>query len=676
MAEAEDVISDVARHATIYIQRLWQRRRSASGTPTPIVLEEVTERLDLLIHAAFGCSYPLRIAQPPAPPTLLAKLFRRVERPYRQAPVPATDGVHIWLPVQLGIEDYPQALQRYRGLALQQAMRAQRGSAALLDTLNTPLQRNLYLLLEAWAADIQLLERLPGIADTLNALRQHALNARPALNLFSPSRQPLERLLRQILQRPYGEPVDGLLPPATPTDALAQARQLAAKLMAGQPSAHLGEQPLLLDLWTGELRPSPITRAQASDAAGEPESSPAQPHSARLPRRPEAREALEGEDEEQAEGIWMVQPSPPLEQAEDPMGMQRPTDRDDATPAEEYADSLSELNEARLVLAPGSPKEVLLSDDPPDARTLQSSREPDSQEARLSYPEWDYKSGSYRNPGAIVHLLPTALGPQQWVTQTLETHRSMLDAIRRQFEMLRAHRLRLRRQLDGDELDLDAYIDGLGEARAGLDMPQAVYQLQRTARRDMAIVLLVDASGSTDGWLSSNRRIIDIEREALLLVCMALEGLGEPYSVQTFSGEGPGMVTLRNIKAFDERYNDEIGQRIAGLEPERYTRAGAAIRHASSLLMGEPAAHRLLLLLSDGKPNDVDEYEGRYGVEDMRQAVNEAKLQGIYPFCLTIDRQAANYLPKVFGPQQYALLPKPELLPSVLLEWLKRLIAT
>lgn len=142
-----------------------------------------------------------------------------------------------------------------------------------------------------------------------------------------------------------------------------------------------------------------------------------------------------------------------------------------------------------------------------------------------------------------------------------------------------------------------------------------------------------------------------------------------------FSGEGPQRVTIRTLKAFDERYSLEVGRRIAALEPERYTRAGAALRHASTLLMREAATHRLLLLLSDGKPNDVDQYEGRYGVEDMRQAVTEAKLQGIYPFCLTIDRQAPNYLPAIFGSRQYALLHRPELLPGVLLDWIKRLVS-
>ena len=189
-------------------------------------------------------------------------------------------------------------------------------------------------------------------------------------------------------------------------------------------------------------------------------------------------------------------------------------------------------------------------------------------------------------------------------------------------------------------------------------------------------MLLIDVSGSTDGWISANRRVIDVEREALLLVCIALEGMGEPYSVQAFSGKGPHAVTVRTLKQFDEQYGNDIARRIAALEPEQYTRAGAAIRHSSTTLMREPAAHRLLLLLSDGKPNDVDRYDGRYGLEDTRQAVTEAKLQGIFPFCLTVDRNAPTYLPAVFGARQFALLPKPDLLPIVLLDWMRRLVAT
>src|SRR5690606_11152499 len=180
--------------------------------------------------------------------------------------------------------------------------------------------------------------------------------------------------------------------------------------------------------------------------------------------------------------------------------------------------------------------------------------------------------------------------------------------------------------------------------------------------------------GSSDGWVSRNHRIIDVEREALLLVCIALESMGEPFSILAFSGEGPHGVTVRPVKGFEEHYCNDTALKISALEPEQYTRTGAALRHATANLMQIQATHRLLVLLSDGKPNDIDNYEGRYGVEDMRMAVTEAKLQGISPFCLTIDRHAADYLPGIFGNHQYALLPDPEKLPGVLLAWMKRLI--
>src|SRR5690606_34167694 len=342
--------------------------------------------------------------------------------------------------------------------------------------------------------------------------------------------------------------------------------------------------------------------------------------------------------------------------------------------AEEFADSMSELPEARLVSTPGRPKEVLLSDDPPDARSTSEASSTEEGGLRINYPEWDFRINAYKDAAATVRSMRAPCGPQLWVDKTLDQHHAMLTAIRRRFEMLRSQRVRLRKQLEGDELDLGACIDNYADFRAGLPMADGLYETRRAARRNMAISLLIDTSGSTDGWVSASRRVIDVEREALLLVCIALEGMAEPYSVHAFSGEGPHGVTVREIKRFDEHYDNDVALRIAALEPERYTRAGAALRHVTTMLMQQSAAHRLLLLLSDGKPNDVDHYDGRYGVEDMRLAVNETKLEGISAFCLTIDRQAANYLPAMFGERHYAMLPRPELLPTVLVDWLRRLV--
>ncbi|HIZ51785.1 MAG TPA: VWA domain-containing protein, partial [Candidatus Pseudomonas excrementavium] len=396
--------------------------------------------------------------------------------------------------------------------------------------------------------------------------------------------------------------------------------------------------------------------------------------SSRLLRRPEVREAREDEDDDSDPGIFMVQADEPHQHAEDPFGLNRPVDKDEDISADDYGDMLSELSEARLVSTPGRSKEVLISDDPPDSNTTMQLKTAIHEQQGLRYPEWDYRSQSYRQPGATLHVLPNLPGSQQWVDATLDEHRSLLNQIRRRFEMLSAQRVTRRKQLDGDDIDLQAYIDSYADFRAGGSLSDALYQTRRTAERNLAITLLIDISGSTDSWVSTNRRIIDVEREALLLVSVALDGMGEPWSIQAFSGEGPDAVIVRQIKAFDENFSNDVALRISSLEPEHYTRAGTAIRHATRDLLQQPASHRLLLVLSDGKPNDKDIYEGQYGVEDMRQAVTEATLQGISAFCLTIDRQAPAYLPRIFGAQHYALLPKPELLPTVLLDWMKRLV--
>lgn len=665
MAEAEDVLQDAARHATIYVRGLWARHRKPDGKPPAPALADFAHRIDLLVTAACGRSFPLRIAQPPAPPTLLARLFRRSEGPPHRDALPATDGARLWLPARLDGMESAAGATRYRVLALQQALRARRGGPVLAASEADPLASDLFLLAEADAADAELVRDFPGLWPALAALRGECLEQRPPLDGFPPHLRAVELHLRECLA----------VPPTAADEAganLEAARALARMLREQAGREDFGPRPLFRDTWTGEFRiPTPVEDIDGSPGA--PSSGPQR--SAQLPRSPRVREASEDEDDDQP-GAWMIQPGEPLEQAEDPAGLQRPTDRDQDTAADELADMLSELPEARLMAAPGRPAEVLLSEDPPDPRSRLRPHDTagDSDGRTRIYPEWDWRSQDYDPHGATVHLLPAVPGPQAWVDDTLRRHRGMLDEIRRRFEMLRARRVRLHRRPDGDEIDIDALVAARGEFAAGLPLPQNVYLEQRRARRDMAVLLLIDVSGSTDGWISGARRVIDVEREALLLVCVALEGLGHPYAVQAFSGEGPHGVIVRDVKGYDEAFCGEVALRIAGLEPESYTRAGAALRHASNLLMRQAAEHRLLLLLSDGKPNDMDRYEGRYGVEDLRQAVTEARLQGISPFCLTIDRQGAAYLPQVFGPGHYALLPRPDLLPRVLLDWLRRLV--
>jgi len=670
MAEAEEVLTDAARHATVFAQRLWRRYSPAPDAPASLSLSEVAERLELLLSAVFGNSYRLRIAQPPARPTLLGNWFGRTPRPQRLAAVPATDGTSIWLPRSLDIPDRALAANLYKVMALQQAMRIRRGSALSLWRSLPPLAGALYHLLEVQAAERELLEEMPGFAESVRALRACAFTRRPPLSAFGSARRPLEARVRALL---VGE-ADGV--PQSPTPEASC--ELAVRLLAEwglEPASggRIGQEPLFADWWTGMLL-APSTHHQHSAGAQSPfDPTQAAPQSVHLERRPDIRQARPDEDESEESGPLMIQLDEPHPHAEDPMGLQRPIDRDDAD-AELFGEMLGDLPQARLVASPGRPKEVLLADDPPDASAIALAPGVSVLQRGIAYPEWDYRRQHYREQNALVQVRTAPPGNPAWVAETLESHQGLLEGIRRRFELLRTHRAWLRGQVDGDELDLDAYVDAVANLRAGSGLTDRLYRTQRCAERNLAILLLIDVSGSTDSWISQGRRVIDVEREALLLVSIALQSLGAPYAIQAFSGQGREAVVVRDIKTFEEAYGQEVALRIASLEPEHYTRCGAAIRHASANLMCQPAARRLLLVLSDGKPSDNDDYEGRYGVEDTRQAVLEAVLQGISPFCLTIDRQASAYLPRIFGATRYALLPRPELLPTVLLDWMKRLV--
>lgn len=684
MAEAEDVLSDVARHATIYARGVWRRHRHDPNAASEIPLLDVAHRLELLLEAVFSKHFTLRIAQPPPRKPYLHRIFRRSDLPVPYTAVPATDDTALWLPRSLAITDFEQGMDRFRTLALRQAMRAQRGSAATAQHAASVLELGLYTVLEAHASDTALLHRLPGVHAGLQRLAHDALLNRPDVTTIWPQYRPLELLLREILSYTshHGQRVSNtslrfleLASRCLSSHAtLILARRLLPQFTIDRAATRdWGDTAVVFDLWTGRyLSPTLDLSKDIRDTQSADADNAATPRSARLERRPTIRKPLEDEDDKE-QGAWMIHAGAPTEHVEDPMGMQRPTDRDDQTPAEEFADSVSELAEARLVSTPERARDVLISDDPPEVSPDNGTPQA-SDLSHIQYPEWDYRVNGYHSPGTTVHLITPALGPLKWVDDTLRRHQGLLWAIRRQFELLRPQRTRRRRQFEGQNVDLEAYIEAVSDRRAGLSMPQALYQNDFHGKRDTAVMLLIDISGSTDSWLSADQRIIDVEREALLLVCTALESVGDPYCVLAFSGEGPHGVTIHTIKDYNEVYDTKIAQRIAALEPDRYTRTGAALRHATALLMQQSAQHRLLLLLSDGKPNDADQYEGRYGVEDMRQAVNEAALQGVFPFCLTIDWQAASYLPAIFGAHHYALLPKSEHLATILLDWIRRLL--
>ena len=253
------------------------------------------------------------------------------------------------------------------------------------------------------------------------------------------------------------------------------------------------------------------------------------------------------------------------------------------------------------------------------------------------------------------------------VNRTLEKYSGLVLQLRRTFEGIRGVDRRLKRQPDGDDVDLEAIVEAQWVGIAGEELPDRLFTKSKRIERDTAVIFMVDVSGSTKGWIN------DAERESLVLLCEAIEALGDQYAIYGFSGMTRKRCELYRIKSFHEGYNDEVKSRIAGIKPKDYTRMGVTIRHLTYLLRNIEAQTRLLVTLSDGKPDDYDGYRGEYGIEDTRQALIEARRAGIHPFCITIDKTARDYLPRMYGEASYTLVNDVKNLPGKVSEIYRRL---
>jgi len=279
------------------------------------------------------------------------------------------------------------------------------------------------------------------------------------------------------------------------------------------------------------------------------------------------------------------------------------------------------------------------------------------QENILLYDEWDFRRRSYRKNWCALTEHEVGAVYDDFVSITLEKYHHLVSDIRRHFEALRGENKSLRAQTFGDEIDLDAVITARCDMLTGVEMSDRLYSLVKKQERNLAVMFMIDLSGSTKGWIN------DAERESLLLLCQALEILGDQYAIFGFSGMTRNRCEVFKIKAFHEKYNREIAARISGLRPQDYTRMGVVIRHLSSILNAVEAKTRVLITLSDGKPDDYDGYRGEYGIEDTRQALFEARHAGIHPFCITIDKDAVEYLPHLYGPASYVVVDEVRKLP-------------
>ncbi|CAN4267988.1 NorD Nitric oxide reductase activation protein [Methylophilaceae bacterium] len=282
----------------------------------------------------------------------------------------------------------------------------------------------------------------------------------------------------------------------------------------------------------------------------------------------------------------------------------------------------------------------------------------------ISLPEWDYKKQVMQvDYCRLQEMVSAQTVPCELPAQLRRTARRL----RSQFQALAPTRIWLKGQQDGEEIDLDAWVRQEADLLSGVHADsRGLYRAQVNQQRDLACLLLADLSLSTDTYASDHARVIDVIRDSLFLFSEALTATGDQFAMYGFSSLKRGNIRFNLLKSFEEKYDNQTRGRIKAIKPGYYTRMGAAIRYASTLLAVQPQCQRLLLLLTDGKPNDLDRYEGRYGIEDTRMALHEARQQGLRPFCVTIDNEANEYLPHLFGASGFAVIRKPEDLPKEL----------
>ena len=278
----------------------------------------------------------------------------------------------------------------------------------------------------------------------------------------------------------------------------------------------------------------------------------------------------------------------------------------------------------------------------------------------IKVPEWNYKKQCLEADRCLLQpMLPKDCSAQKLPIKLQKTAK----LIQAQFEQLRSLRYWLKGEQQGEELDLAAWLDYHIEAQISPTKEKGVYRSFRGNNRDISTLLLADLSMSTDAYLDDNNRVIDVVQDSMLLFGEALHSVGDRFAMYGFSSVKRSNVRFTVLKNFNEKYDDNIRGRVQSIRPGFYTRMGAAIRQATKVLVEQRSSQKLLLILTDGKPNDIDHYEGRFGIEDTHQAIKEATKLGIKPFCITIDQEAQSYLPYLFGSNGFTVILRPEQLP-------------
>lgn len=340
-------------------------------------------------------------------------------------------------------------------------------------------------------------------------------------------------------------------------------------------------------------------------------------------------------------------------------------------------DGEDELNDQAEALSELDLRETVRVDTPThsvyQAEFFRNASAPESRDAQeqekffIPYDEWDNKKKVYKPQHCKVFPSVFVRETPDYAAKTLVEHRTTLSTLRRKLAYVQTELESVKRQSMGEEPDIDAVVTNFSDIQAGHTPSENIYLSKRRRRRDLSVLLLMDRSLSTDAY-ASGKRVLDVEKQSVILFADILSEYGDRFQIDCFSSHTRNHCDYTTIKGFDESWH-RGKQRIGAVEPRGYTRIGPALRHATALMSKEPTRQRWILLLSDGKPNDYDRYEGAYGIADVRQALREARQQKVQVHALAVESEAKYYLPLMLGQGGYRILPFPAQLPDALTQF-------
>jgi nitric oxide reductase NorD protein len=559
---------------------------------------------------------------------------RRLARETERVKSARFDGATLFLPNTLDV--FPQA-EINRKLYLWLAALAV-VSTPPRDLFTDPLQRDIVRLRCAHRDSEKAVSAFPGLRRTRDELYAATLGARVQL-MASPLETELEQWIRARLAH---EPLHIDTPLSR---ALAGDYDAFASLAA--PPKYRPCRPVLL--W-GERAEKPASGGRRSEETNEPGGGASE--GAEETKKAKRQKS----DQTERKDSLLLYRFESLLSFGDFMNLNRHVDDEDEDNAKKAAQDAERIDVSQHGKKPKTRLKFDLDLAPEDGDREKFS-------GKFVYPEWDWKKGILVPDQARILENIAEEAPQGLILDAGAKKR--INAAKKQFETLRPKRRVLGRQIEGNELDLDEILRARADRRACGVSSDRLYRDARNDERDLAVAVLFDASRSTESTVHG-RAVIAVAREALVALARGLDACGDDLALYAFSSLKREKVFFDICKDFDKPFGPRVDERIAGLKPGFYTRIGAAMRHASFKLSQRPNSRKLLLVISDGKPNDLDQYEGRYGVEDTRHAVQEARRLGQSVFCVAIESQMRASLPHLFGPAGFSLVSQPEKLASAL----------